>query len=130
VHLRIQKPTGAQENLSITRDVIVVEESYARGALLSHKGQPTYGYIYLPSFYGGRAAGLRTAAGDVRRLLQEIRLRPFTTHGSTRGAGRPLHQRDRAGQRRASAADTAAAADLGRPHPVAHQAEVQRLAVR
>jgi carboxyl-terminal processing protease len=73
VHLRIQKPTGAQENLSITRDVIVVEESYARGALLSHKGQPTYGYIYLPSFYGGRAAGQRTSAGDVRRLLQEMR---------------------------------------------------------
>ena len=73
VHLRIQKPTGAQESLSITRDVIVVEESYARGALLSHKGQPTYGYIYLPSFYGGRAAGQRTSAGDVRRLLQEMR---------------------------------------------------------
>ena len=73
VHLRIQKPTGSQENLSITRDVIVVEESYARGALLSHKGQPTYGYIYLPSFYGGRAAGQRTSAGDVRHLLQEMR---------------------------------------------------------
>ncbi len=73
VHLRIQKPTGAQESLSITRDVIVVEESYARGALLSHKGQPTYGYIYLPSFYGGRAAGQRTSAGDVRHLLQEMR---------------------------------------------------------
>jgi hypothetical protein len=34
--------------------------------LLSHKGQPTYGYIYLPSFYGGRGAGQRTSAGDVR----------------------------------------------------------------
>jgi carboxyl-terminal processing protease len=73
VHLRIQKPTGAQENLAITRDVVVVEESYARGALLSHKGQPAYGYIYLPSFYGGKGPGQRTAAGDVRRLLTEMK---------------------------------------------------------
>ena len=54
----------------------------------------------------------------------------FTTHGSTRRTGRPLHQGDRAGQRRANIADVAAAADPGRPHRVAHQAEVQRLAVR
>jgi carboxyl-terminal processing protease len=73
VHLRIQKPTGAQENLAITRDVIVVEESYARGAVLSHKGQPAYGYIHLPSFYGGKGPGQRTASGDVRRLLAEMK---------------------------------------------------------
>ncbi|HEX2685137.1 MAG TPA: S41 family peptidase, partial [Kofleriaceae bacterium] len=73
VHLRIQKPTGAQENLAITRDVVVVEESYARGAVLSRKGQPAYGYIYLPSFYGGKGPGQRTAAGDVRRLLSEMK---------------------------------------------------------
>lgn len=73
VHLRIQKPTGVQENLAITRDVIVVEESYARGAVLSHKGLPAYGYIHLPSFYGGRGPGQRTAAGDVRHLLTEMK---------------------------------------------------------
>jgi carboxyl-terminal processing protease len=72
VHLRIQKPTGVQASVSITRDVIVVEESYARGAVLSHKGQPLYGYIHLPSFYGGRGAGQRTSANDVRRLLREM----------------------------------------------------------
>ena len=75
VHLRVQKPTGTQESIAITRDVIVVEESYARGAVLSHKGQPAYGYIYLPSFYGGKNAGQRTAAGDVRRLLTEMKAR-------------------------------------------------------
>jgi carboxyl-terminal processing protease len=77
VHLRIQKPTGVQQTVSITRDVVVVEESYARGALIdhsaSHKAQPAYGYIHLPSFYGGRGAGQRTSAGDVRRLLSEMK---------------------------------------------------------
>jgi carboxyl-terminal processing protease len=75
VHLRIQKATGAQQSLSITRDVVVVEEAYARGALLSRKGQPTYGFIHLPSFYGGRGPGQRTAAGDVRKLLSEMKSR-------------------------------------------------------
>lgn len=75
VHLRIQKPTGAQQNLAITRDVVVVEEAYARGALLSRKGQPTYGFIHLPSFYGGRGPGQRTAAGDIRKLLSEMKAR-------------------------------------------------------
>jgi carboxyl-terminal processing protease len=74
VHLRIQKPTGVQQQLSITRDVVVVEETYARGALLNHKGQPTYGYIHLPSFYGGRNV-TRSAAGDVHRLLTELKAR-------------------------------------------------------
>jgi carboxyl-terminal processing protease len=75
VHLRIQKPTGEQTTVSITRDVIVIEESYARGAVLSNKGQPSYGYIHLPSFYGGRGPGQRTAAGDVRHLLAEMKAR-------------------------------------------------------
>ena len=73
VHLRIQKPTGNQESISITRDVVVVEETYARGAIINHKGQPPIGYIHLPSFYGGRGAGQRTAAGDVRKLLREMK---------------------------------------------------------
>ncbi|HET7504802.1 MAG TPA: carboxy terminal-processing peptidase [Kofleriaceae bacterium] len=73
VHLRVQKPTGAQKSVSITRDVIVVEDSYARGAVVNRKGQPAIGYIHLPSFYGGRGAGQRTSAKDVRRLIHELK---------------------------------------------------------
>ncbi|HEU4733995.1 MAG TPA: carboxy terminal-processing peptidase [Kofleriaceae bacterium] len=73
VNLRVQKPTGAQKSVSITRDVIVVEDSYARGAVLNRKGLPPIGYIHLPSFYGGRGAGQRTSAHDVRRLIRELK---------------------------------------------------------
>lgn len=73
VRLRVQKPTGTQETIAITRDVVVVEEAYARGAVLSQKGKPAVGYIHLPSFYGGSAAGQRTAAGDVKRLLAQLK---------------------------------------------------------
>jgi carboxyl-terminal processing protease len=72
VTLRVRKTTGLEESVSITRDIIVVEETYARAAVVSKKGQPAYGYIYLPSFYGGQGTA-RNAASDVRRLLGELR---------------------------------------------------------
>jgi carboxyl-terminal processing protease len=72
VTLRIQKPTGEQQSISITRDVVVVEESYARGAVLTRKGQRPVGYIHLPSFYGGRGPGQRTSGRDVAKLLDEM----------------------------------------------------------
>ena len=76
VRLRVQKANGTQETIAITRDVVVVEETYARGAVLTRKpGQPAYGYIHLPSFYGGKAIGQRTASSDVRRLLDELKAR-------------------------------------------------------
>ncbi|MFN0247920.1 MAG: carboxy terminal-processing peptidase [Kofleriaceae bacterium] len=75
VRLRVQKPTGTEETVAITRDVIVIEAAYARGAVLQKKGAPAYGYIHLPSFYGGKQANGRSAAGDVRKLLLELRAR-------------------------------------------------------
>ncbi|HEX3757090.1 MAG TPA: carboxy terminal-processing peptidase [Kofleriaceae bacterium] len=73
VTLRIQRPTGEQQSIAITRDVVVVEESYARGAVLNRKGQRPIGYIHLPSFYGGRGPGQRTSGHDVAKLLDEMK---------------------------------------------------------
>ncbi|HEV7558392.1 MAG TPA: carboxy terminal-processing peptidase, partial [Kofleriaceae bacterium] len=70
VHLRVQKPTGSQEEIAITRDVVVVEDSYARGATIT-RGQATYGYIHLPNFYGGKG-NPHTASGDIHKLLVEL----------------------------------------------------------
>ena len=72
VKLRIQKPDGHEETLAITRDVVVIEESYARGAVLTKNGKK-YGYIHLPEFYGGPNPDSRTASKDVKRLLDELR---------------------------------------------------------
>jgi carboxyl-terminal processing protease len=73
VRLRLQKASGVQETVDITRDVVVIEEAYARGAELTRKGKPTIGYINLPSFYG--SADGRTASSDIRRILGELRAR-------------------------------------------------------
>ncbi len=72
VSLRVRKPAGTEEVVSITRDKIIIEESYARGAVLTKKGQPAFGYIHLPSFYGGSGGGQRTSSEDVHKLLSEL----------------------------------------------------------
>lgn len=73
VRLRLQKASGVQETVDITRDVVVIEEAYARGAELTRKGKPPIGYINLPSFYGSNDG--RTASSDIRRILGELRTR-------------------------------------------------------
>lgn len=72
VRLHVQKPTGLQTTIAITRDIVVVEETYARGAIVTPKGKPSYGYILLPSFYGGRGSQ-RSAASDVHKLLTDMK---------------------------------------------------------
>jgi carboxyl-terminal processing protease len=74
VTLRVQKPEGRIENIAITRDVIVIEAAYARGAVLDLPDHPAMGYIHLPGFYGNTrgdrgATGERNASDDVRKLL-------------------------------------------------------------
>jgi carboxyl-terminal processing protease len=71
VHLKIQKPDGHDESLAITRDRIVIEETYASAAVLERNGK-RFGYIRLPEFYGGASPGQRTASGDIHRLLAEL----------------------------------------------------------
>ena len=70
VHLRVQKATGDQAEIAITRDIVVVEDTYARGATIT-RGQSTYGYIHLPNFYGGKG-NPHTASGDIHKLLVEL----------------------------------------------------------
>lgn len=71
VRLRVQKPTGAEETVAITRDVVVIEEAYAKGAIIN-RGGTSYGYIHLPSFYGGKGSA-RTSAGDLKKLFHEMK---------------------------------------------------------
>lgn len=79
VTLTVKKPDESVAAVEIKRDVIVVEASYARGALLQLKPETKpVGYIYLPSFYGNTRARKgqtpeRDATGDVRALLERFR---------------------------------------------------------
>ena len=81
VTLSVRKSDDRVAAISITRDVIVVEASYARGALLDlGAGYDPVGYIFLPSFYGNTRARRgatpeRNATDDVRALLQKFNQR-------------------------------------------------------
>lgn len=72
VRLRVQKASGQEETITITRDVVVIEETYAKAAILQQKGKPAYGYIHLPSFYGGRSSP-REASDDIKKLLEDLK---------------------------------------------------------
>jgi carboxyl-terminal processing protease len=76
VRLHVRKAAGEEKTIEITRDVVQIEAAYARGAVLSGgKAKGKFGYILLPSFYGGDDPGQRTAAGDVHKLLVEMKKR-------------------------------------------------------
>lgn len=78
VTLTIQKPDDAVKVINITRDVVQIEASYAKGATLEHPDLPgKVGYIDLPSFYGNTRAvrgntPQRRCTDDVRALLERF----------------------------------------------------------
>jgi carboxyl-terminal processing protease len=104
VLLTVKKPDGSSKTISITRDVIRIEASYARGALLKTKTNGDVGYVHLPSFYGEagkvKKAGERNATDDMRALLKQLGQKGakslvFDLRGN--GGGLLTHARDISG---------------------------------
>ena len=75
VRLTIQKPNGQTKVISLIRDVVVVEESYAKSAVLESKGSKRrIGYILLPAFYRDfDNSKSRSSSGDVRSALEKLK---------------------------------------------------------
>ena len=104
VTLTVKKPEGEIETISITRDVVKVEATYARGAILERAKGEKVGYVNLPGFYGGFGGAPnkaeRNATDDVRAILQEMQRRKI---GSViidlrgNGGGILAHARDISG---------------------------------
>ncbi len=52
VRLTVKKPDGTEKIISIVRDVVVMEESFAKSAVLTDKNtKRKIGFIHLPKFY-------------------------------------------------------------------------------
>lgn len=105
VVLTVKKSDGHIETLSITRDVIRIEATYARGAVVKQgpKGEQV-GYVYLPGFYGDLGArakpGERNATDDVRALLvalQKKKVGSLVLDLRGNGGGLLTHARDISG---------------------------------
>ncbi len=77
VRLTVRKPDGRILTVALVRNVVELQETYARSALLANdKLNRTFGYIYLPKFYHdfNRAAG-RNAGDDVEKEIRKLTAR-------------------------------------------------------
>ena len=74
VKLTVKKPSGKITTIPITRDVVVIEDTYAKSILIKDdRYNKTFGYIYLPKFYRDFKDDLgRNTTDDVRRALLDI----------------------------------------------------------
>jgi len=74
VTLIVKKPDGRVEKIVLQRDIVVVEETFAKAALFSDPEQKArFGYIYLPSFYNDFSGKTnRNAADDVRKAVSDL----------------------------------------------------------
>jgi len=101
VILTVKKPDGTLKTISITRDVVRIEASFARGAILKTKGAGEVGYVHLPGFYGeSKKPGERNATDDMRTILTQLTKKGVTSlifdlRGN--GGGLLTHARDIAG---------------------------------
>ncbi len=72
VDLTVRKVDGTIETVSITRDVVLLEESYAKSATVI-KGNRKYGIINLPKFYVDfNDYSERNAATDVAKEVKRL----------------------------------------------------------
>lgn len=76
VLLNVRKPDGGKMSIVITRDIVQLDETYARSALLHTDGGTPIGYIRIPGFYrdfsNDKGKG-RNATDDTRRLVQQLK---------------------------------------------------------
>jgi len=76
VRLTVKKVDGSIKLIKIIRDVVIIEETYARSALLKDGKDTTFvvGYIFLPKFYADfNDRNGRTCADDVKKELEKIK---------------------------------------------------------
>ena len=72
VTLTVKKPDGEIRDIMITRDVVIIEETYAKSAILEKDGK-RYGVLDLPKFYADfSGSGGRSCADDVKKELAKL----------------------------------------------------------
>lgn len=73
VTLTLKKVDGTIEDITITRDVVELEETYAKSATVENDGK-TYGIINLPQFYVDfDDYNKRNAASDVKKEIERLK---------------------------------------------------------
>lgn len=75
VKLTVKKPDGQIDVIPIIRDVIILEETFARSAIIGNETTgKRYGYIFLPRFYNDfNHSDGRNSTDDVKKELEKLK---------------------------------------------------------
>ncbi len=75
VRLAVQKPDGQVKEITIVRDVVIMEEGLAKSLILrSGADNDKIGYIYLPKFYADfTPQGSTSCAADVAKEVEKLK---------------------------------------------------------
>jgi carboxyl-terminal processing protease len=72
VRLTVKKPDGSFKVIPIIRDVIEMEETYAKSAVIINKKK--IGYIYLPMFYADFTRnGAHRCSADMKKEIEKLK---------------------------------------------------------
>lgn len=76
VRLTVRKADGTKVVIPITRDVVQIEETFVKSALIDAPGGGKIGYIFIPSFYrdfenNGQEGG-RNSSDDARAEIEKL----------------------------------------------------------
>jgi carboxyl-terminal processing protease len=72
VRLTVKKPDASFKVITIIRDVIVMEDTYAKSAILYNKNK--IGYIYLPMFYADFTRnGAHRCSEDIKKEVEKLK---------------------------------------------------------
>lgn len=73
VILTIKRVDGSIEDVKVTRDVVILEETYARSSLITNDKE-SFGLIELPKFYVNfQDYNQRNSATDVKKELEQLK---------------------------------------------------------
>lgn len=75
VYLKVKKPDGTIQNIAIERDVIIIDETYAKSLIIDDADSgDKVGYLLLPSFYADfQNEDGRFSAKDVEAELDKLK---------------------------------------------------------
>lgn len=75
VRLTVKKPDSQIVEIPIVRDVVILEDTFARSAILLHKeSRRRFGYIDLPGFYDDFSTkGGRNSSDDVKKEIVKLK---------------------------------------------------------
>lgn len=75
VRLTVRKPDGEEKVIPIIRDIVIIEETYAKSTIITNEAlNKRFGYILLPGFYRDfKDSKARNSSTDVKNELLKLK---------------------------------------------------------